>query len=264
LHQDFSGGYVLVLSNHVPDAANVTLTFTGQSPVNPVENSSFEQPLLTQPPPNNSLNDPTDASWTFSNSAGIAGNGSALTSLNGPAPEGKQVLYLSNQGKVTQTVTVEAGSYNLSFYAALRQESEPLLHRLREQRLTRRLAALDRLEDGATQHQNSLPLGRIGFARHFLTRHLAALHRLSARPVSEAKLLDPQAIRVVVDGDPVGTVKPSGSEYTPYNVPVRLSAGRHVISLIGTDGPGDNMVFLDSVHLGIDADQTASRRSRSR
>jgi hypothetical protein len=135
---------------------------------------------------------------------------------------------------------------------------------LREQRLTRRLAALDRLEDGATRHQNSLPLGRIGFARNFLTRRLDALHRLSARPVPDAKLLDPQAIRVVVDGDLVGTVKPSGSEYTAYNVPVRLSAGKHVITLIGTDAPGNNMVFIDSVHLGIDISETPSRRSRNR
>jgi hypothetical protein len=262
LHQDFSGGYVLVLSNHVPDAANLTLTFTGQSPLNPVQNSSFEQPLLTQPPPNNSINDPTDASWTFTADAGIAGNGSALTLLNGPAPEGKQVLYLANQGKVTQTVSVEAGRYNLSFYAALRQESEPLLHRLREQRMTRRLAALDR-QAGALG-EDSRPLGRIEFARHFLSRRLAALHRLSARPVPERRLLDPQVLRVVVDGDLVGTVKPSGSEYTAYNVPVLLTAGTHVISLIGTDGPGNNMVFLDSVHLGIDISETPSRRSRNR
>jgi len=263
LKQDFSGGYVLVLSNYVPDAANVTLTFTGEPPVNPVENPSFEQPLLTQPPPNNSIDDPTDASWTFTNSAGIAGNGSALTALNGPAPEGKQVLYLANQGQVSQTVTVEAGNYILSFYAALRRESEPLPLRLAERRLTRRLETLRRLD------ARPPGLGEVrqthDFARHVLTRRLAAIHhRAVAHPVPKARLLDPQIIRVVVDGRNVGNVKPSGSEYTAYNVPFPLTAGRHTISLIGTDAPGNNMVFLDSVHLGIDPNPPASGRVRNR
>ena len=68
----------------------------------------------------------------------------------------------------------------------------------------------------------------------------------------------------MIDGRTVGRVKPSGSEYTAYNVSFPLSTGRHTISLIGTDAPGNNMVFLDSVHLGIDPNPPASSRARGR
>lgn len=115
---------VLILSNHAPDAQSVSITFSGKAPANPVQDSGFETPQLTAPPPNNYTHEPpTNTPWTFSNGSGIAENGSRYTALNGPAPEGTQVAFLKNQGAVSQQVTLLAGTYSLSFYAAQRQET---------------------------------------------------------------------------------------------------------------------------------------------
>jgi hypothetical protein len=71
--------------------------------------------------PGNSVYDPTGSAWTFSGTAGIAGNNSNFTTGNPPAPQGGQVAFLQKSGSISQTVTGwTAGSYVLTFDAAQR------------------------------------------------------------------------------------------------------------------------------------------------
>jgi subtilase family serine protease len=66
--------------------------------------------------------DPTSGTpWTFSGTAGVAGNGSAFTSGNPSAPQGTQVAFLQFTGSISQTVNFASGNYTLSFSAAQRQ-----------------------------------------------------------------------------------------------------------------------------------------------
>ena len=65
--------------------------------------------------------DPTASSWSFSGSAGLAGNGSAFTSGNPNAPQAEQVAFIQNSGVIGQAVDfAEAGTYQLSVSAAQR------------------------------------------------------------------------------------------------------------------------------------------------
>src|SRR5207253_2354981 len=45
---------------------------------------------------------PTGSAWAFSNTAGVASNGSPFTAGNPAAPQGSQVLILQGNGSVTQ------------------------------------------------------------------------------------------------------------------------------------------------------------------
>jgi hypothetical protein len=64
--------------------------------------------------------DPTGSPWTFTGSAGVAGNGSAVTSGNPAAPQGTQVAWMQNAGTISQAVNFGAGSFTVSFEAAQR------------------------------------------------------------------------------------------------------------------------------------------------
>ncbi len=65
--------------------------------------------------------DPTASTWSFSGSAGLAGNGSAFTSGNPNAPQAEQVAFIQNSGVIGQAVDfAEAGTYQLSVSAAQR------------------------------------------------------------------------------------------------------------------------------------------------
>jgi hypothetical protein len=63
---------------------------------------------------------PSGSAWTFSTSSGLAGNSSAFTSGNPPAPDGTQVAFLQKSGTVSQSITFTAGTYVLSVSAAQR------------------------------------------------------------------------------------------------------------------------------------------------
>ena len=63
---------------------------------------------------------PSGSAWTFSGSAGVAGNGSGFTGGNPDAPDGSQVAFLQATGSFSQTVNLAAGTYSLSFLAAQR------------------------------------------------------------------------------------------------------------------------------------------------
>jgi hypothetical protein len=63
--------------------------------------------------------DPTTSPHlTFSGTAGIAGDGSSLTSGNPPAPQGTQVAFLQGSGSFTASGGVPAGTYTITFMAA--------------------------------------------------------------------------------------------------------------------------------------------------
>jgi len=121
IKQEFSQGLVFVLGTKVGNSGNVEFTFTGAHPANPVRNSGFEVPFLTQTPPANYQANIPNNQWSFTKTSGIAGNGSSYTFPNGPAPEGKQVAFIQAKGSISQQVTLQAGTYVISFYGAQRQ-----------------------------------------------------------------------------------------------------------------------------------------------
>jgi subtilase family serine protease len=82
---------------------------------NIIQDSGFELPGVgaTQP------FGPGGTPWIFQGFAGIAGNGSDLLIANGGAPGGVQVAFIYGQaGSISQTVSLSAGNYILSFVAA--------------------------------------------------------------------------------------------------------------------------------------------------
>ena len=84
----------------------------GGSLVNP----SFESPAL-----GSSYQYPPTASgvgWTFANGSGIQGNGSAWAAA--AAPAGTQTAFIQGTGTISQSLSLTAGSYTLSFKAAQR------------------------------------------------------------------------------------------------------------------------------------------------
>src|SRR5262249_30352666 len=63
---------------------------------------------------------PSGTAWAFDFGSGVAGNGSGFTAGNPNAPEGAQGAFLPGSGSFSQTVTLAAGTYTLSFMAAQR------------------------------------------------------------------------------------------------------------------------------------------------
>jgi hypothetical protein len=67
---------------------------------------------------------PAGSAWTFTGSAGIAGNGSAFTAGNPSAPQGSQVAFIQAAGSISQSVTFAAGNYDIGFFAAQRANQQ--------------------------------------------------------------------------------------------------------------------------------------------
>jgi acetyl esterase/lipase len=63
---------------------------------------------------------PTGSAWTFTGTAGVAGNGNGFTAGNLDAPEGAQVAFLQQDGSFIQVAYFLAGTYTLGFSAAQR------------------------------------------------------------------------------------------------------------------------------------------------
>ncbi len=63
---------------------------------------------------------PAGTPWAFAGSAGLAANTGPFTAGNPAAPQGGQVAFLQNKGGLSQSVTLAAGTYTLSFAAAQR------------------------------------------------------------------------------------------------------------------------------------------------
>jgi RHS repeat-associated protein len=82
-----------------------------------VENGSFEAPEVSKSPGGFEYS-PTHATWEFTGRAGIAFNGSDVTSNNPDAPDGRQAGFIQGDGRIFQTLSVSSGTYTLSFQAA--------------------------------------------------------------------------------------------------------------------------------------------------
>ncbi|HUH92770.1 MAG TPA: Ig-like domain repeat protein [Casimicrobiaceae bacterium] len=80
-----------------------------------VVNPGFEIPVL---PSGGYQYNPTASGWTFGGSSGIQRNGSAWSAAS--APQGVQTAFVQSLGTVSQTLTMSAGNYTLSFQAARR------------------------------------------------------------------------------------------------------------------------------------------------
>jgi RHS repeat-associated protein len=78
-----------------------------------VANGGFETPTVQ-----NYQVAPISSSWSYSGIAGIAANGSTLTSGNPSAPQGSQVGFIQNGGSLWQTANIAAGTYTLTFKVA--------------------------------------------------------------------------------------------------------------------------------------------------
>jgi hypothetical protein len=111
-----SGTYVISASGDgLKSWDDVTVQTTSTLTIN---NPGFETPSVG----NGYIYDPTGAGWTFAGDAGVAGNNSAFTLGNLPAPQGTQVGFLEQTGSISQTITGwQAGTYILSFSAATRK-----------------------------------------------------------------------------------------------------------------------------------------------
>jgi hypothetical protein len=81
----------------------------------PIANPSFETPGTT-----NYVFDPAGSGvgWTFAGNTGIQRNGSSWGAAS--APDGVQTAFIRYTGSVSQTLSLNAGSYTLSFKAARR------------------------------------------------------------------------------------------------------------------------------------------------
>jgi len=92
------------------------------SPPPPPADGSFENVTVGTGPSAYKYN-PAGSAWIFDGSSGLAGNSSAFTATNPPAPNGTQVAFLQTLGTMRQAVNLAAGSYTMSFSAAQRQNS---------------------------------------------------------------------------------------------------------------------------------------------
>jgi thermitase len=84
-------------------------------------NASFETPALGASYVYNPVG--PGVGWNFEGSAGIQGNGSAWQATS--TSDGTQTAFIQNTGTIGQTVTLNAGTYTLSFRAARRLYSSP-------------------------------------------------------------------------------------------------------------------------------------------
>lgn len=87
------------------------------TPAATIINPGFETPVLAT---GTFRYQPTGASWTFIDGAGISANGSAFTSGNASAPQGSQVGILQQTAVMRQAVNFTAGTHVITFQVAQR------------------------------------------------------------------------------------------------------------------------------------------------
>ncbi|MEI8370631.1 MAG: Ig-like domain repeat protein [Planctomycetia bacterium] len=120
-----SSGLNGALGLAVDRSGNVLIADRNTLPV-VVADSSFESPAVKTATGVASFQvAPTGSPWTFTaqtgtNGSGLTGNATSLTSKNPNAPAGSQVAFLQGTGRISQSLTLEAGSYTLSLSAAQR------------------------------------------------------------------------------------------------------------------------------------------------
>ena len=87
------------------------------SAASPISDGSFEQPAAAAA---TYQLDPSGTPWQFSGIAGVSSNGSPFTAGNPNAPNGTQVALIKGTGSMSQSASLAAGTYSLSFLAAQR------------------------------------------------------------------------------------------------------------------------------------------------
>ena len=118
-------------SNFTVTAGTHTIQFIGTNPqggdntafldevaisaASPISDGSFEQPVAAAA---TYQLDPSGTAWQFSGIAGVSSNGSPFTAGNPNAPDGTQVALIKGTGSMSQSVSLAAGTYSLSFLAA--------------------------------------------------------------------------------------------------------------------------------------------------
>ncbi len=125
------GGYSLSFQGLNPNGGDNTAFIDAVAFSNVlVPNGSFE---TSDPPINNGQfqYNPSGATWTFSPSSGISANGSGFTGGNPNAPDGTHVGILQQGGSISQTLTLDAGTYIFSFQAAQRGNGNATFQQLR-------------------------------------------------------------------------------------------------------------------------------------
>ena len=118
------GGHSIVAAysgdanNNGSTSPTLTQTVNSGSATAALVNPSFEVPALVSG--KKYVYAPTGAGigWTFNANAGIQANGSSWGAQ--PAPAGTQTAFIQMTGTISQTVTLNAGSYTLAFQAAQR------------------------------------------------------------------------------------------------------------------------------------------------
>jgi hypothetical protein len=103
-------------TNNGSTSTNFSQVVNAGSPPSSLVNASFEIPALSS----GYQYGPSAAGigWTFNGNSGIQHNGSAWGAA--PAPNGTQAAFIQALGTLTQTLSLNAGSYTLSFNAAQR------------------------------------------------------------------------------------------------------------------------------------------------
>ncbi|OZG73943.1 hypothetical protein BTA51_09180 [Hahella sp. CCB-MM4] len=94
------------------------VTASGVSTQVPINGSGFELPDLGA---QDFQYTPDDGEWTYTGGAGVSGNGSPFTNCNPAAPQGEQVLFLQQTGRVQKEVDIpQDGVYRINFRGAQR------------------------------------------------------------------------------------------------------------------------------------------------
>lgn len=102
------------LSFWTPYESVIGIKLTEQPPsTGTLANGSFESPATS-----NYVYRPLGATWTFTNDAGIQRNGGDFGAS--AAPAGVQTAFVQRSGTMTQSVSLTAGTYKVSFKAAQR------------------------------------------------------------------------------------------------------------------------------------------------
>ncbi|MCY3016429.1 MAG: Ig-like domain repeat protein [Planctomycetota bacterium] len=119
-----SSGLNGALGLAVDRSGNVFIADRNTLPV-VVADSSFENPAVRFSYGASFQYAPTGSPWTFTaatgtNGSGLTGNGTSFTNWNPNAPAGSQVAFLQGTGRISQSLTLEAGSYTLSLSTAQR------------------------------------------------------------------------------------------------------------------------------------------------
>jgi hypothetical protein len=96
-------------------AGNQTITAQGSG--NLIGDNSFETPTLAA---GSFQYNPGGTPWQFSGQSGVSANGSGFTSGNPNAPDGNQVGFLQASGTISQSLSIPAATYSLTFLAAQR------------------------------------------------------------------------------------------------------------------------------------------------